>query len=111
MKKLFVLVSAVVFGVAVCMAVDSSSNTLLSSLTEVTAEASVPTGLFKNGNDWIKVNDGWLRIVVGGSMSEYNYTVEIDPWGNYILKFNGESATLASNGSSIYYNGVTYRKS
>ena len=110
MKKFFVLACSVFVGFSVCMAVESPATASHSSLVEIATEASVPTGLFKNGSDFIIVKDGWLRIVVGGSMSEYNYSVEIDPWGNYILKFNGESATLASNGSSIYYNGVTYKK-
>ncbi len=110
MKKNVVLVSAVVMGLSVCVANSSELTSTTFSAVETVAEANVPTGFFKNGNDFIKVNDGWLRIVIGGNAKEYNYTVEMDPWGGYILKFNGESATIASNGQSIYYNGVTYKK-
>lgn len=112
MKKVFILVSCALMTLSVCVAKNTYTNLVSTSVVSLDnqSETNVPMGLFKNGNNWIKVNKGWLRIVINGSMKEYDYSVEKDPWGNYILKFNGTSATLASDGKSIYYNGTTYRK-
>ena len=99
-------------GVSVSVASKTSSDTTVNTASETTvAGVSVPQGLYKNGNDFIIVRDTWVRIVISGNKNEYDFTAQMDPWGNYALRLsNGGSITIYSNGKALNYNGTTYSK-
>lgn len=111
-KKITVMSCAVVMSISACIASSfASTSSSFSSMQLAAASINVPTGVFWNGKDFIKVESSWLRIVINGSMKEYyDFSTEMDPQGNYILKFSGECITMASNGSILYYNGTAYSK-
>lgn len=74
---------ALALGISVCLAVESDSHIESSTTVEMaSAGVSVPTGVFFNGCDFIKVENSWLR----------------------------KSITIYSSGRSLYYNGTTYSK-
>lgn len=80
--------------------------------TASSSRVSIPTGVFFNGSNFVKVESSWVRICIGGQSSEYDIrNAEMDPYGNYALVLsNGASITIYSNGRSLYYNGTTYSK-
>jgi len=113
MKKLSVLFLAVMLGFTMCMAgetANSASTTVLSSA--YSSRVSIPTGVFFNGRNFIKVESSWVRIYIGGQSAEYSIrNAEMDPNGNYALVLEGGlSITIYSNGRTLYYNGSTYSK-
>lgn len=76
------------------------------------SRVSIPTGVFFNGSNFVKVESTWVRICIGNQSSEYDIrNAEIDPSGNYALVLsNGASMTIYSNGRSLHYDGTTYTK-
>ena len=110
MRKLFVL-AAILFSVTIVGAKELAFNNTNEELTVSTAAIKVPTGNYWNGTNFVKVESNWLRIVINGQMNEYDFNVQMDPRGNYVLTFGrGECITIYSNGRSLYYNGNTYSK-
>lgn len=112
MKKIVIIVCTIVLGISFCIASQSDSKAdALATVEMSTAGVNVPTGVFFNGSNFIKVESTWLRIVINGQMKEYSFHAEVDPYGNYALTFgNGQSLTIYSGGRSLYYNGTTYSK-
>lgn len=112
MKKIATIVCAMVLSASACIANNSNSESITYTIAEASsARINVPTGIFFNGNNFIKVESTWIRIVINNQMKEAEFNSEMDPNGNYILKFgNGECITIYSNGRSLYYNGTTYSK-
>lgn len=112
MKKIVIIVCTIVLGTSFCIAGQSDSKIAASATVEMsTAAVNVPTGVFFNGSNFIKVESSWLRIVINGQIkAECSFHAEMDPYGNYTLTFNGECITIYSNGRSLYYNGATYSK-
>ncbi|MBQ2839400.1 MAG: hypothetical protein IJE73_07185 [Muribaculaceae bacterium] len=111
MKKISIIVCAFVMGISACIASNSASNSFSFVSMELAAPSiNVPTGVFWDGSNFIKVESSWIRICVNGSMKEYSFSTEMDPQGNYILKFNRECITISSNGRTLYYNGTSYSK-
>ncbi len=111
MKKLLSVSCALIIGILACVASQSESNTPSSTTIEIASSSiSVPTGAFFNGNDFIYVQQGWLRICINQKPREYNYQAQMDPYGNYVLTFGNECVTIHPNGRSLYYNGTTYSK-
>ncbi|MBQ9093920.1 MAG: hypothetical protein IJY03_08060 [Prevotella sp.] len=114
MKKIVTIVCTMALGISTCIASNSAPKSTSTTFTTVelpSAAVNVPTGVFFNGSNFIKVTSTWVRIAVGGQGKEYSFTSETDPYGNYVLKLgNGECITIYSNGRSLYYNGATYSK-
>lgn len=112
MKRFIILGSALVLGVSAALASQTESNSEAAAPIEMaSSRVNVPTGIYFNGSNFIKVESTWLRVCIGGNSQEYNFHAEIDPWGNYALSFgNGQSITIYSNGRSLNYNGTTYSK-
>lgn len=111
MKKLFTVVCALVIGITACIASMTESTVATTSAAEVSTSVSVPTGIFFNDTDFIKVENGWVRICINRQSKEYDFRAEMDPYGNYALVLsNGESITIYSNGRTLYYGGNTYSK-
>lgn len=112
MKRSFILACAIMLGFSAGFASQSESNSEAAAPVEMTSSrVNVPTGVYFNGSNFIKVESSWLRVCIGRSSQEYNFHAEIDPWGNYALTFgNGQSITIYSNGRSLNYNGTTYSK-
>lgn len=113
MKKLSVLVLAVMLGFTMCMANETAdpASTVVSS-SAYSSRVSIPTGVFFNGRNFIKVESSWVRICIGGQSAEYSIkNAERDPYGNYALVLEGGlSNTIYPNGRTLYYNGSTYSK-
>lgn len=113
MKK---LIAASLVVLLSCGIVIASNTSALSSTSVYAASSSsrvsIPTGVFFNGSNFVKVESTWVRICIGGQSSEYDIkNAEIDPHGNYALVLsNGDSMTIYSNGRSLYYGGSTYSK-
>lgn len=112
MKKALIILCAVLLGASAVVATEIrpvNSNQSSSRGVKLPQEL---TGTYFNGNNFVYVKNGWVRIVFNGnnsSSNDYNYTVEKDPWGGYVLKLdNGECITI--NGNSLYYNNTTYSK-
>ncbi len=112
MKKIVIIVCTIVLGISFCIAGQSDSKEIAFATADVsTAGVNVPTGVFFNGSDFIKIESSWLRIVINRQMKEYSFRAQKDPYGNYALTFgDGESITIYSNGVSLYYNGTTYSR-
>lgn len=112
MKKTIIFISTLVLGVSATLACNiHSTASCVSTAVLYSSNISVPTGVFFNGQDFIKVERGWLRIKIGGSMIEDDYTAEKDPQGNYVLKMEkGGCITMAPNGRDLWYDGVKYSK-
>ena len=112
MKK--ILVSLVVM--LTCIIIFASETPMISisstSLASSSLHVKIPTGVFFNGYDFVKVESTWVRICIGRQSSEYSIKkVEMDPYGNYVLILpEGESITITSNGKSLYYKGSKYSK-
>ncbi len=112
MKKIVIIVCTIVLGISFCIAGQSDSKAPAFVTVEMsTAGVNVPTGVFFNGSDFIKVESSWLRIVINRQMKEYTFHAEMDPYGNYALTFgDGECITIYSNGTSLNYKGTTYSR-
>lgn len=111
MKKLFILVATIMCSVAIVGAKEMSSNNSINEMTISAPGVKVPTGIFWNGSNFIKVESSWIRIYINRQSKEYSFRAEMDPHGNYALVFgNGQSITIYSNGRTLYYNGTTYSK-
>lgn len=112
MKKISIIVCALVMGISACIASNSASNSFSFVSMELAAPSiNVPTGVFWDGRNFIKVESNWLRICINGSSREYNFSAQLDPNGNYVLIFGeGECITMRSNGRTLVYNGTSYSK-
>ena len=112
MKKTIFFISTLILGFCTSYANNTYSiSSAVSSAVLYSSNISVPTGVFFNGQDFIKVESGWLRIKIGESMIEDDYTAEKDPQGNYVLKMRkGGCITMAPNGRDLWYDGVKYSK-
>lgn len=112
MKKITILVCAFIMSISACIASSSTLNSSsLISMELAASNISVPTGVFFNGSNFIKVESNWLRICINGSSREYNFSAQLDPNGNYVLIFGeGECITMRSNGRTLVYNGTSYSK-
>lgn len=113
MKKLAFLFIATILGFSVCMAGENTATAATQATSSsYSARVNIPTGVFFNGKNFIKVESTWVRICVGGQANEYDIKhAEIDPYGNYVLSLEGgECITIYPNGRSLYYNGSTYSK-
>lgn len=120
MKKVFYLVSAMLLMGVSAIAKETTADwniveeTASMEMAYSTSGITIPSKLYGpyfNGQDFVYVQDGWVRIVVSGDRREYDYHAEKDPWGNYALtlKNGGGSITLYTNGS-LNCNGVVYKK-
>ncbi len=113
MKKIAFLFITAILGFSVCLAGESPvPATAPATSSSYSSRVNIPTGVFFNGSNFIKVESTWVRICVGGQKYEADIThAEIDPNGNYALVLKGGiSITIYSNGRSLYYNGSTYSK-
>lgn len=113
MKKLILASLVALFSCTMGVATEAPMQaTAHSTATATSSSVSIPTGVFFNGKNFVKVESSWVRICIGGQSSEYNIrNAAIDPWGNYALVLsNGASMTIYSNGRSLYYGGSTYSK-
>ena len=113
MKKFAFLFVAAMIGFTVCFATENPvPATTQAPASSYSSSVSIPTGVFFNGVDFIKVESTWVRICIGRQSSEYTIKhAELDPSGNYALVLEGGiSITIYSNGRSLYYNGSTYSK-
>lgn len=112
MKKLLAASLAVLLsgGIVIASGAPATSSTSVYSVSS--SRVSIPTGVFFNGTNFVKVESTWVRICIGGQSSEYDIkNAEIDPYGNYaIVLSNGDSMTIYSNGRTLYYGGSTYSK-
>lgn len=111
MKKVILASLAALAGCTMCVASETSVQASVSATaTASSSRVSIPTGVFFNGRNFVKVESSWVRICIGGQSSEYDIRhAEIDPSGNYALVLsNGDSMTIYSNGRSLYYGGTTY---
>lgn len=102
------------FGVSVSIAGEAILSGLYNDYSySVSASVNIPTGVFFNGSNFVKVESTWVGIFIGGG-SRRDLSIkhaEIDPYGNYaIVLEGGESITIYSNGRSLIYNGTTYSK-
>lgn len=113
MKKLAFLFVAGIIGCSVCLASESPAPFMSTAASSsYSSRVSIPTGVFFNGSNFVKVESTWVRICIGGQSNEYDIkNAEVDPSGNYALVLEGgKSITIYSNGRSLYYNGATYSK-
>lgn len=112
MKRYVVFGCAMALGLSACLAAQSESESASAAAIEMSASSvNVPTGIFWDGSNFIKVADSWLRVCIGGQSRDYDFHAEMDPRGNYVLTFGqGECITIYSNGRSLYYNGKVYSK-
>ncbi|MDE6582572.1 MAG: hypothetical protein K2K47_08620 [Duncaniella sp.] len=112
MKKFFTIVCAAFLGISVGVAgMSESKSESISELTMASSRVNVPTGVYFNGTDFIKVESSWIRICINSQSKEYDFDAEMDPYGNYVLKFGyGDCITIYSGGRSLSYNGTTYSK-
>lgn len=97
------------------VAENMSNATDMAAAEMSAAVVNVPTGVYWNGQDFIRVDRDWVKIVVDRQPKEYGFRAERDPWGNYALTllYRGEiagSITIYSDGRSLYYNGTKYSK-
>lgn len=112
MKKIFVIVCALALGISSSIA--SNADYKIKNHSRSGSEASsvnvtVPTGVFFDGKNFVKVEKGWLRISINGNSKEYDYTAQKDPYGNYVLIFNnGDGITMYPDGKSLIYNSTKY---
>lgn len=91
----------------------SETETSESSISNVSSSSiRIPTGVFANGNDFVRVYSDWVRIVINGQRAEYDIrSAEPDNWENCaIVLSNGDSMTIYKGGRSLYYDGTTYYK-
>lgn len=111
MKKLLVIVCALVLGIGSSIASSSEYKIRNKSRSETSANVIVPTGVFFNGNDYIKVEKDWLRIFINKESKEYDYTAQKDPNDNYVLILkNGLGITMYPDGKSLIFNDTKYSK-
>ena len=112
MKKVIVASLAVLLSCGIVTAMEMPAATASSVSTTASSRVSIPTGVFFNGRNFVKVESTWVRICIGGQSQEYSIKhVEMDPSGNYALVLsNGGSITIYSNGRSLYYGGTTYSR-
>ena len=113
MKKLVYVALAAILGFGIVNASETPMAAEASALsTSSSTGINIPTGVFFNGSNFVKVESTWVRICVGGQMAEYSINnVEMDPYNNYALVLsNGSSMTIYSGGRQLYYGGVTYSK-
>ncbi|MCH5329247.1 MAG: hypothetical protein J1E02_09520, partial [Coprobacter sp.] len=74
---------------------------------------SVPTGVYFNGYDFVKVESTWVRIKIGQGSNEYSFRAETNPLGCVLrlLDRNGNEVGIISiSGNKLVYNGTTYSK-
>lgn len=111
-KQIFVLICVSVAGISFCTAKNAISETNYINYVEAaSSNVSIPTGVYFNGTDFVKVESTWIRIVINGVRKEYDIETQSDPYGNYVLKFgDGQCITIYSGVRTLYYNGVTYSK-
>ena len=109
---MFVLFAVILFSTAIVVANEMSSYNINETEMTATAKIIVPTGIYWNGTNFIKVESNWLRVVIHGQqMKECSFNAQMDPHGNYVLTFGGgECITIYSNGRTLYYDGITYSK-
>ncbi len=120
MKKFVTIICAIVLSISVCIANKSestvSNNLSTSSELYAAANVRVPTGVFFNGSDFVRVESSWVRICIDRVSEEYDFNAERDPYGNYVLvlikrgNYTGESIMIYPNGMSLYYDDVKYTK-
>ncbi len=113
MRKLILASLAIMLSCGIIIASEAPSLSSASVYASASSSrVSIPTGVFFNGYNFIKVESSWVRICIGGQSSEYDIrNAEMDPSGNYALVLsNGVSITIYSNGRTLYYNGSTYSK-
>lgn len=111
MKKLVaaIVVAMICCGVGIAGEISIPAAT---SLALSSSQVSIPTGVFFNGTDFVKVESSWVRICINRESSEYDIRhTEMDPYGNYVVVLsNGECITIYKGGRSLYYDGTTYSK-
>lgn len=113
MKKIVIIVCTIVLGISFCIASQSDSKASAFATVEISTGVNVPvpTGVFFNDSDFIKIERTWLRIVINRQMREYSFRAEKNPFGNYALTFgDDECIIIAADGVSLYYNGATYSR-
>jgi len=113
MKKTVSFVVAAILGFSVCFAGESTAPaTTLTASSSYSSNVRIPTGVFFNGRNFIKIESTWVRICIGGESREYDIThTELDPSDNYVVVLEGGICiTIYSDGRSLYYDGSTYSK-
>ena len=113
MKKFATLILVTILGYSVSFAEESAHPVHSdSSSLSYASKVSIPTGVFFNGQNFVKVESDWVGIKVGSTRKDYSIrNAEKDPYGNYALVLsNGESITIYSDGRSLYYNRTKYTK-
>lgn len=108
MKKILIACCLISLGINVGSATETCTESYSQSYS---VGQRVSQGFYKNGSNWIRVYEDWVRISVGGEMVESGFTVENDPFGNCILKLEiGGCITIYSGGRSLYYDGITFER-
>lgn len=100
-------------GLSPCIASNSEAEANAHVTTvSTTYGISVPTGVFFNGTDFVKVDRDWVRIVINRQIvKECGFTAQMDPNDNYVLKLEkGGAITMYPNGRALIYDGVKYSK-
>lgn len=115
MKSVLIVICAFVSFCA-CMASETGSTATTYVEASASYRASVPTGNYYAGSDFIMIRDTWVRIVISGSSCEYDIVqCERDNNDNYAITIkdkngNRESITVYPNKSALYYDGSKFVK-
>ena len=115
MKKLILASLVAIFGCGVMAASEKpmAMEWSVSTSSQVRkSQVRIPTGVFFNGSDFVKVENTWVRICIDRQSVEFDIRhAELDSSGNYALVLsNGASMTIDSDGRSLYYGGSAYSK-
>lgn len=117
MKKTAITLTLLLASFSIGLAENVNYWNQIEPIELASSTVNVPTGAFFNERkDMVYVQKGWLRILTNGIGKEYDYTSEMDPYGNYVLTFYKpeakcyDSITIYSGGRTLYYNGETYQK-
>ena len=110
MKKFLCIAGAFVLCASACLAGQTTVASHTTGYTELAAsDIYVPTGLYANGSNWVRVYKDSVSIVINGNRRDYSFKAERGLQGSVLLKFDGECITIYPDGS-LYYDGKEYIK-